>query len=689
MIKMKDNNIYKYMMILICILVYISVCTPMKWVYIIILYVVIILLISVSIYSSISYDDEHTDTQIDDRRIHTYRNDYKSHMSRYNHTDIYNVHIDGKYNDMIDHVVDDSMNDDDSIGMNTKDIPRRLWPSYGSNIFKGNTNERSECVDDISNHIIIGISTIEDISRRTGFSVNDIKHSIQPTKDTKPDVKLNQDVKIDSNKIKDNKIDTKSIQQDNSKLIENKQTIENKIIHREVNKKDILFDNINNPLKKTQLPVIQEQINENVSLNRPDAIEQKNVNPITIPNIRSNDIKKPNPPNIDNTSTALSSSTIDSRPFVFTQPNPSPSLPARTSDTSNNNRSIDIPEANRLLFNEILQESKQLVDSNRITKNNIDNITSTIKSFFNSIMSELDNHFMMQTEKIIKSLNDRLNSPDEYLFFCKTFVMIYITGCMDILDKDRVRLVYSSVYLHLISLYHPTIIELVIAIVLKRFPWIAGIKIDPCADREEYLKKIGFDVFTPSIDRNRCKDEKEYHSKVSEMISSSKFPQFMNKLDCYSMIYYTLIGTDIRYQIDTFKSNNDDDNRQLNEIKNIFKSMIQLKYEELYFLSLHKSIKATPIVFRPILIRNWINASSDMYRLYPDKLISICKILKDNHIQEISNVIEDNSKMDIFLHAQCKKILKNNLIACREDIKNIIKDNTIVNKYILADPQYR
>ena len=50
---------------------------------------------------------------------------------------------------------------------------------------------------------------------------------------------------------------------------------------------------------------------------------------------------------------------------------------------------------------------------------------------------------------------------------------------------------YIGVFLHIVSIYHPLVLEISIAITHRKFPFIAGVKTEVQEDREKYLKEIG------------------------------------------------------------------------------------------------------------------------------------------------------------------------------------------------------
>jgi hypothetical protein len=51
----------------------------------------------------------------------------------------------------------------------------------------------------------------------------------------------------------------------------------------------------------------------------------------------------------------------------------------------------------------------------------------------------------------------------------------------------------------------------------------------------------------------------------------------------------------------------------------------QISYEEIYFKSFQAIIHDTPVFFRPLILRHWINVSSDLWKDgLGNKMLDIC-----------------------------------------------------------------
>lgn len=102
---------------------------------------------------------------------------------------------------------------------------------------------------------------------------------------------------------------------------------------------------------------------------------------------------------------------------------------------------------------------------------------------------------------------------------------------------------------------------------------------------------------------------------------------------------------------------------------------------------LDKIIIATPIYFRPLILRNWINVSSDLWVSHSDQMLKIIRHIESTQMKMIeSHVVAPTADFHVFSNKSVASELRNSAIGLREDIKGILKENNIKSKDKIFDP---
>jgi hypothetical protein len=118
----------------------------------------------------------------------------------------------------------------------------------------------------------------------------------------------------------------------------------------------------------------------------------------------------------------------------------------------------------------------------------------------------------------------------------------------------------------------------------------------------------------------------------------------------------------------------------------------QISYEEIYFKSFQAIIHDTPVFFRPLILRHWINVSSDLWKDgLGNKMLDICKEILNKHVPQYKeNLIGPNKvNFDIFCEKRAVKEITDALTSLEQDLKEIIKNGRIEDKEVLYDIQSR
>ena len=176
------------------------------------------------------------------------------------------------------------------------------------------------------------------------------------------------------------------------------------------------------------------------------------------------------------------------------------------------------------------------------------------------------------------------------------------------------------------------------------------------------------------------------------------FAVFMKKLDCYSLIFYSLTGCNIQKQLKSFKlaskfgqseAEKRDHQQLLDSIVSQFLSTgMNTTYVSMYFQCFEDMLLVTPQKFKPRLIKNWIEASSDVYEDQPKRMIELCKKLESKLLPAIDADIAKGN-YDIFDHKRTRNAIKNEYIALKGTLSECVKQNKVGDKYTLADIQNR
>lgn len=199
-----------------------------------------------------------------------------------------------------------------------------------------------------------------------------------------------------------------------------------------------------------------------------------------------------------------------------------------------------------------------------------------------------------------------------------------------------------------------------------------------------------FDNFDKSVKLkgNTEKDMQEYIKAVGEKIGTkvkksegsrpeSKFDQFNLRLDFYSLSLFSVLSCDLRVQLRGVNS----------PLAYKYLADYTLVYEQMYFEMLDKIIKATPIYFRALILRNWISVSSDLWVSHHSQMLQIVRQLDSTEMRAIeAHVIAPSANFDIFSSKAVAHELRNAAIALREDLKAIINEQNIKSKDKIFDP---
>lgn len=184
------------------------------------------------------------------------------------------------------------------------------------------------------------------------------------------------------------------------------------------------------------------------------------------------------------------------------------------------------------------------------------------------------------------------------------------------------------------------------------------------------------------------KDREDYNKAIGEKIGfrtrksegaklESKFDQFNIRLDFYSLILFSTLSCDLKVQLANVNS----------RLAQKFLADYKISYEQLYFEMLDKIIDATPVHFRSLLLRNWINVSSDIWETNSAQMLNIVKQLEDKDMKRIDTfVISPSAEFNVFCNKSVVQELRSTAIGFREDLKTILNDRKVRSKDKIFDP---
>lgn len=193
---------------------------------------------------------------------------------------------------------------------------------------------------------------------------------------------------------------------------------------------------------------------------------------------------------------------------------------------------------------------------------------------------------------------------------------------------------------------------------------------------------LRFNNFTKTVNFRSCKSAKEYETKVAAEIAKnedggSKFEKFYNRLDFYTLVLFTVLSTDLRVQL-----------RDCNcPLATTYLTDWKPAHEHFYFSLPRLILEATPTLFWPVVMRNWMNVGSDIWDQSGAKMFEIIKYFKAEILPKLDKEItSESAEFGVFNHKNIIRDLRASTIAFREDVLEIIKKGFLKQKDIIFDP---
>lgn len=169
------------------------------------------------------------------------------------------------------------------------------------------------------------------------------------------------------------------------------------------------------------------------------------------------------------------------------------------------------------------------------------------------------------------------------------------------------------------------------------------------------------------------------------LVQNLKTDTYIEILDAYSLLYFAIIGVDFRNYIASFNRTH-----SIEKVGKIY-DCSRLYFEFYQNLSKNFNEKEQTSPFVPVVLKNFIWASSEIIEKNLEKFLDIFTDIRDNFIPKFKTYLSGNCKFDYIIleNPTLKRDLEMDLKVLLSEVNEVVQKRSVINKTIKYDEAVR
>ena len=297
------------------------------------------------------------------------------------------------------------------------------------------------------------------------------------------------------------------------------------------------------------------------------------------------------------------------------------------------------------------------------------NSKEELLSIFSKICLTVDEHFVTQCKSLYNLFKQHESDELLFLYLVREFLIKIFSDAKERIRSSKIVILYYAIVINALGQHFSHFQEAVISIVHRKFRIMIPSSVESTSTPFEKYAAYGFDKI-PQTE----KDSEE------ELVKKIDIEKYIDVIDAYSLVFFNVLGTDLSKYRTIFSK------------KGMTLPIRPFRADERYidyYFKLKAFKEMNPAI--PVILRNFVLSSSEIFPKYREKFLEIFKDIRDNRRAELDTYISGplKNELKLFENKSNRDSLLSEVIVLKREVEDALKSGSVQDKFTKYDPQAR